>query len=134
MYTKEESDSNIPRYKDIDVANDQDVSNYENGAAALPMRHLISRPDYELPNLDMLSIMDGGKVKNTESSNPHEKASHCSPMVRLGDQQDGFDDGIPKLPDLGWASDQGEIDPMGRLSKAESAVFDASQQDLMSDL
>ena len=54
--------------------------------------------------------------------------------VTSSDQNDGFDDRIPKLPDLGWASDQGEIDPMGRLSKAESAVFDASQQDLMSDL
>lgn len=134
MYTKEESDANIPRDKDNDSANGKYVFNHENGAAALPAHHLISRPDYELPNLDMLSIVDDSKVKHTGSSIPHGNFSSYSPMTPLGDQNDGFDDGIPKLPDLGWASDQGEIDPMGRLSKAESAVFDASQQDLMSDL
>ena len=64
-----------------------------------------------MPNLENLSVR--GDVKE-----PVENRS------------ENFDDGIPKLPDLGWV----DVDPMNRLYKAESAVSDASKQDLMSDL
>ena len=79
----------------------------------------------------MLSILDDGKLTNAEGGNTHDKASN---LATDASYQDGFDDGIPRLPDIGWICDQGEVDPMERLSKVESAVFDASQQDLMSDL
>ena len=68
--------------------------------------------------------------------NIHGQGANYGPGVAfsLNKKQDDFDDGIPKLPDLGWVSDQGDVDPMNRLYKAESAVSDASKQDLMSDL
>ena len=105
--------------------------NSVNGAAALQLRHLISMPDYELPNLIGLSILDEVKVENTEAVHPNAKDSDCP---KSSNHQDEFDDGIPRLPDLGWTSDHGEVDPLERLSKAESAVFDSSKKDLMSDL
>ena len=106
-------------------------ANSDNGVAALPLRHLISMPDYELPNLIGLSILDDVKVKNTEDLHPNANDSNCP---KASNHQEEFDDGIPTLPDLGWISDHGEVDPLERLSKAESAVFDSSKKDLMSDL
>lgn len=106
-------------------------ANSDNGAAAFPLRHLISMPDYELPNLIGLSILDDVKVENTKASHPNAKDSACP---KLSNHQNEFDDGIPTLPDLGWISDHGEVDPLERLSKAESAVIDSSKKDLMSDL
>ena len=88
-------------------------------------------PDYELPNLIGLSILDDVKVENTKASHPNAKDSACP---KLSNHQNEFDDGIPTLPDLGWISDHGEVDPLERLSKAESAVIDSSKKDLMSDL
>ena len=106
-------------------------ANSDNGAAALRLRHLISMPEYELPNLIGLSILDDVKVENTEAAHPNAKDSACT---KSSNHQDKFDDGIPTLPDLGWISDHGEVDPLERLSKAESAVIDSSKKDLMSDL
>ena len=132
-YTNEESDSNIFQHQSSNGAIhiNNDGPNCENGAAALPLRQLISMPGYELPNLIGLSILDDVKVENTEAVNPKDKVSNGS---KGSNRQDDLDNGIPTLPDLGWISDHGEVDPLERLSKAESAVFDSSKKDLMSDL
>ena len=93
------------------------------------MKEAAAKKDEEAK--EVKASIDEVKVENTEAVHPNAKDSDCP---KSSNHQDEFDDGIPRLPDLGWTSDHGEVDPLERLSKAESAVFDSSKKDLMSDL
>ena len=97
------------------------ITNAQNIATALSLGDSTNLPGYELPDLTHLSIAHNGKVPDA---------------IQGASQnfQGAFDDGIPMLPDLGCFSDHGSIDPLGRLYKAESAVSESSNHDLMSDL
>ena len=75
------------------------------------------------------------KEQNSDTQHKELKCQSVVPQPREEENVNlHFDDGIPKLPDLSWVSDQGDVDPLCRLYKAESAASDASKQDLMSDL
>ena len=128
MDTKDESGNDISDSKFscfVDIPNVTPLDQFTNRGL-----------QYEMPNLEDLSVKSVGRKQNEELSDVHGAASRNQPAVPqpAGVGQDEFDDGIPKLPDLGWVSDQGEVDPMIRLYNAESAVSEASKQDLMSDL
>ena len=88
---------------------------------------------YNLPNLQNLSMRDEEKelnvYKNTQTQHQAKK-----PIVPQPSDNKSVPPGIPRLPDLCWGSDQGELDPLSRLHKVESGVSDTSKQDLMASL
>ena len=129
MYTKDDSGADMEISKHVLAEEDKKIPYCTSGAMALPPQFCTNRTEYDMPNLENLSVKE-------QNFDMHGHGSNYEPMVPmpLENRREDFDDGIPKLPDLGWVSDQGDVDPMNRLYKAESAVSDASKQDLMSDL
>lgn len=136
-YTNDMSDdgSATPNVQNVFNEEAPKLINVMSEGASLPVHLFTNRPQYELPNLQDLSVRDDVKEQNIDKFDTQQQASKYQPIVPqpLGGSQE-LDDGIPKLPDLGWVSDQGEVDPLCRLYKAESNASDASKRDLMSDL
>merc|ERR1712096_206294 len=115
-------------YTRRDEDEDSDESNNESRRRFEGFDHMSSA-------IQNLPIREDVKELNVCMSNTQKQGMNQPILSQpLGNKRE-FDDGIPTLPDLCWGSDdQGEIDPLGRLTKAESAVADASKQDLMSNL
>ena len=88
---------------------------------------------YNLPNLQNLSMMDEEKELNVYK-NTQTQSRALNPIVPQPSDDKAIPPGIPRLPDLCWGSDQGELDPLSRLHKVESGVSDTSKQDLMASL
>ena len=132
-YSKDDSGADIEISRHVFAEGDKKMTYCSSGAAALPPQLFTTRPEYDMPKLENLSVK--GDVKE-QNFGIRGQGLNYDPVIPLcfENQREDFDDGIPKLPDLGWVSDQGDVDPMNRLYKAESAVSDLSKQDLMSDL
>jgi hypothetical protein len=125
-----------PKVQNAFNEGDPKLINVMGDDASFPVHLFTNRPQYELPDLHDLSVKgDDVKGQNIDKFDAQPQAAKYQPIVPqpMGGRQE-FDDGIPKLPDLGWVSDQGEVDSLCRLNTAESNASDASKRDLMSDL